>query len=121
MGIKNFRRKIKVRLILISVFLLLATTAYSLTYQIKTQVVSVTTTATKLPTTPIVGREYIRIQNVGAVTVYLGTSTVTADTAATGGLQLLPYAVWQEEYDNTVDVYGIVAATTCNVVIEEGK
>ena len=30
------------------------------------------------------------VQNVGATTIYLGTSTVTADTAATGGAQLLP-------------------------------
>ena len=30
------------------------------------------------------------VQNVGATTIYLGKSTVTADTAATGGAQLLP-------------------------------
>jgi len=109
------------RTLIVCLLLFLATFAYALTYQIKTQVVSVAVTATKLPTTPVVGREYIRIQNVGAQTVYLGAATVTADTAATGGIQLLPYAVWQESYDNTIDVYGIVAATTCNVVIEEGK
>lgn len=110
------------KLLLISYILLISVGfVYALTYQIKTQVISVTTTATKLPTTPVVGREYIQIQNVGTQTVYLGASTVTADTAATGGTQLLPYAVWREEYDNTIDVYGIVAATTANVVVEEGK
>lgn len=100
---------------------LLIGTAYSLTYQIKTQVVSVTTTATKLPTTPIIGREYVRIQNVGTQTVYIGTSTVTAGVTSTGGIQLLPYAIWQESYDNTIDVYGIVSSGSNNVVIEEGK
>lgn len=95
--------------------------AFSLTYQIKTQIVSVTSTATKLPTTALVGRQYIRVQNVGTVTVYLGSSTVTADTATTGGLQLLPYASWSENYDNTVSVYGIVGTGTCNVTVEEGK
>ena len=91
------------------------------TYEIKTQIVSVADTATKLPTTPVIGRTYIQIQNVGGVIVYIGTSTVTADTAATGGFQLLPYSTWTAEYDNTVDVYGIVATGICNVVVEEGK
>lgn len=96
--------------------------AYSLTYMIENQVVSVTTTATKLPTTPLVGRKYILLQNVGTVTVYIGKSDVTADTtSSTGGLQLLPYGYWLAEYDHTVDVYGRVAAGTCNVVVEEGK
>jgi len=106
---------------IVLILLLTVSVAYSLTYQIKTQIVSVAITATKLPTTPVVGREYIRVQNVGAQTVYIGASTVTADTAATGGIQLLPYGVWQEAYDHTIDVYGIVAGTTCNVVVEEGK
>lgn len=109
------------RNLFILILLSFVTFASALTYQIRTQIVSVAVTATKLPTTPLVGREYIQIQNVGAQTVYIGTSTVTADTASTGGTQLLPYATWYTNYDNTVDIYGIVAATTCNVVVEEGK
>ena len=49
-------------------------------------VVSVGTTATLIATpssAPDVDR--ILIQNLGAVTLYLGGSTVTANTAATGG------------------------------------
>lgn len=99
----------------------LSIVSYALTYQIKTQVVSVTTSATKLPTTPLVGRQYVSIQNIGTVTVYIGNSTVTADTASTGGKQLLPYASTTRDYDNTVDVYGIVASGSANVVCEEGK
>lgn len=102
-------------------FILISSIAYALTYQIKTQVVSVTTSATKLPSTPLVGRQYVSIQNVGTVTVYIGSSTVTADTASTGGTQLLPYAKITRDYDNTVDVYGITASGTANVVVEEGK
>ena len=102
-------------------FFILAVCAYALTYQIKTTVVSVTTSATKLPTTPLIGREYIQIQNVGTSTVYIGSSSVTANTASTGGFQLLPYATWYAGYDNTVDVYGRVASGTCNVIVEEGK
>ena len=109
-------------LVIILVFLLcIISISYSLTYQIKTIVVSVNTTATKLPTTPLIGREYIQAQNIGNVTVYIGSSTVTADTNTTGGTQLLPYATWYGEYDNSVDVYGIVTSGTCNVTVEEGK
>ena len=101
--------------------LLSVTSVFALTYQIKTQRVNVTTAATKLPTTPLVGREYLQVQNIGTVTIYLGDSTVTANTAPTGGLQILPYAVWRDEYDHTVDVYGIIASGTSPCIIEEGK
>lgn len=105
--------------ILASVFIF--STVYALTYQIKTTVVSVGTTATALPSTPIVGRKYLRVQNIGTATVYIGASTVTADTAATGGIQITPYSVWEEKYDDTVIIYGIVASGTQNIVTEEGK
>lgn len=114
-------KKLVSTIALIAIMLIIVSNALSLTYQIKTQVVSITTSATKLPTTPVVGREYVRIQNIGSATVYLGASTVTADTASTGGLQLLPQASWIAPYDHTVDVYGIVASGTCDVVVEEGK
>lgn len=115
----------KLRVKFLSIFctaiILFSGIAFALTYQIRTQVISVTTNATKLPTTPLVGREYVLIQNIGSVTVYLGNSTVTADTEATGGTQLLPQSIYVAEYDNSVDIYGIVAAATCKVVVEEGK
>jgi len=110
------------KVILISLCVIfISTIGFALTYQIKTQVVSVTTAATKLPTTPLIGRQYVSIQNVGSVTVYIGSSTVTADTASTGGKQLLPYATTTRDYDNTVDVYGIVASGSSSVIVEEGK
>ena len=111
----------KVLSFIIIIFFIYISIVYSLTYQIRTQVVSVNTTATKLPTTPLVGREYIRLQNVGTVTVYIGSSTVAANTSATGGIQLLPYGVWEENYDNTIDIYGKVASGSTNVTVEEGK
>lgn len=114
-------RKLKVLLLSSILLLSIGFIAYSYTYLIKQQIVSVTTTATKLPTTPVVGRKYILLQNVGTVTVYIGGSTVTADTASTGGYQLLPYMSWYENYDHTIDVYGIVASGTANVVVLEGK
>jgi len=53
-------------------------------------VTTVGVTAVPLPATPLAGRATMLVQNVGATTIYLGASTVTASTAATGGLQLLP-------------------------------
>ena len=109
------------KFVIVLILLLFTTLLYALTYQFKTQVISVTTSATKLPTTALVGREYVCVQNIGTATVYLGASTVTADTASTGGRQLLPYKEWCDDYDHTVDVYGIVASGTNNVEVEEGK
>lgn len=88
---------------------------------IRTQVIAVNDTATKLPTTPLPGREYVTLQNVGNATLYLGNSTVTAGTGAGGGLQIVPFASWNGAYDNSVDIYGIVASGTTKVVVEEGK
>jgi hypothetical protein len=53
-------------------------------------VTTVGATAVPLPAAPLAGRAGMVVQNVGATTIYLGTSTVTADTTATGGMQLLP-------------------------------
>lgn len=53
-------------------------------------ITTVGATALAVPATPLAGRATMLVQNVGATTIYLGTSTVTANTAATGGAQLLP-------------------------------
>ena len=102
-------------------FFLMIGTGYALTYKVLTTVVSVGVTATALPATAMVGREYIQLQNVGTATIFVGDANVTADTAATGGTQILPYAYWIKDYDHTIVVYGIVAAGTQNGVVEEGK
>ena len=51
-------------------------------------VTTVGATAKAVPTAPLAGRATMLVQNVGATTIYLGDSTVTANTSATGGLQL---------------------------------
>lgn len=110
------------KLLIIGVLLLLTLgTAYALTYKVLTTVITVGTSATALPTTAMVGREYIQIQNVGTVALYIGDANVTADTAATGGITIFPYGMWVQPYDNSVVVYGIVASSTCKTVVEEGK
>lgn len=53
-------------------------------------ITTVGATALTVPATPLAGRASMLVQNVGATTIYLGTSTVTASTGAAGGLQLFP-------------------------------
>lgn len=85
------------------------------------QIVSVGVTPNKLPVTPLEGRKYVTIQNLGTVTLYLGGTMVTANTAGTGGYQLLPRASWSELYSDMVDIYGVIATGSSTVLIEEGK
>jgi len=112
------KRKILISLIIFSFFSFIA---LALSIKIRVQVVDVSTTATKLPSSPLVGRKYIRIQNVGTETIYIGNSSVTADTSSTGGFQLKPYATWAADFTHNVDVYGIVASGTGKALVEEGK
>lgn len=84
----------------------------------KNGVVSVGTTATLIATpssAPDV--DGILIQNLGAVTLYLGGSTVTAGTTATGGLQVAANAVVNVPTTgaSSEGLYGIVASSTANV------
>lgn len=117
------------KFIIICLIIALCGTAYAIqvvriapkTYKILTTVVSVESSATALPTTAMAGREYISVQNVGSNTIYIGDANVTADETSTGGIQLLPYSSWSENYDDSVVVYGRVASGTEKVVIEEGK
>lgn len=84
----------------------------------KNSVVSVGTTATLIATpssAPDV--DGILIQNLGAVTVYLGTSTVTAGTTSTGGYQLAASAsvLVPTTGASAEALYGITASSTANV------
>jgi hypothetical protein len=81
-------------------------------------VVSCGTTATLIATpssAPDVAG--ILVQNLGAVTLYLGGSTVTAGTTATGGYQLAASAsvLVPTTGASTEALYGITASSTANV------
>ena len=88
---------------------------------ITSQIITLGVTRSKLPPTPLEGRKYVTVQNLGGVFVYVGGATVTANTANTGGFQLLPKGTWSELYTDNVDVYGIIATGSSQVYIEEGK
>lgn len=85
------------------------------------QIISVGVVASKLPLLPLVGREYVLIQNVGSGTVYLGNVFVTANTANTGGYQLLPSGEYIATYTDKVDIYGIIVSGSSQVLVQEGK
>ena len=81
-------------------------------------VVSVGTSATLIATpssAPDV--DGILIQNLGAVTLYLGGSTVTANTASTGGYTVAAAAsvLVPTTGASAEGLYGIVASSTANV------
>ena len=85
------------------------------------QIVTVNSTGILLPSTPLVGRRYIMLQNLGVVTIYIGGTMVTANTASTGGFQLLPYGTWRESYTNNNSVYGRTESNNCQILVQEGK
>ncbi len=66
-----------------------AVTQRGITGCILQSVTTVGATAVLVPAVALAGRATMLVQNVGATTIYLGASTVTAGTTATGGVQLL--------------------------------
>lgn len=81
---------------------------------ILTTAVSVATTATALPTTPLANRKTAQIQNLSNQTLYLGGSGVTT----ANGLQI-PAGETESIDLGTVVLYGIVATSTANVIVME--
>jgi len=81
-------------------------------------VVSVGTTATLIATPSSVPENAgLLIQNLGAGTLYIGGSTVTAGTTSTGGLQVAANATVNVPVTGAAaeGLYGIVASSTANV------
>ena len=76
--------------------------------------------ATKVPATALDYRRAILVQNNHATqTVYLGTSTVTADTAATGGYQLGPSDSVTFTLDGSADLWAIASGSSTPVCTVE--
>ena len=88
---------------------------------ITNQVLTVTSAGTKVPTTALVGRKYIMLQNVGDYTIWIGNTSVAASTAGEGGYTLYPFGTWRENYTHLVDVYCITQNTSGSVFVQEGK
>ena len=87
-------------------------------------VISVGTTATLIATpSSAPDIDGILIQNLGSVTLYLGGSTVTANTASTGGYQVAASAsvLVPTTGARSEALYGITASSTANVAYLDRK
>jgi hypothetical protein len=78
--------------------------------------VTVTTTATALPATAATGRSSLSVKNNGAVTIYVGSSTVTS----ANGYPLAPNAEISFDVGDQVIVYGITASGSADIRVLEG-
>lgn len=87
-----------------------------LDFGIKQTVVAVTTSATALPTTVQSGRKSMVVKNECTSTVYIGSSTVTADNSSTGGLQLDTNEVFQADIGENTILYGVISSGTCSTL-----
>lgn len=83
-------------------------------------VVSVGATATQIATPSSVPENAgVVIQNLGATTLYIGGSTVTAGTTLTGGLRVAANAIVNVPTTVAASeaMYGIVASGTANAAL----
>ena len=77
--------------------------------------VSVTTTATALPATALVGRRTILLQNLDKDPIFIGGSGVTTSN----GVRVAAGAFWEGEVGDDVGIFGICAAGTADVRVLE--
>lgn len=82
------------------------------------QVVSVTTTATALPTTALANRKTIMIQNDGAGPIFVGSATVTS-TGATRGIRVNANGELSLDLGPAVTLYAIANAGTRDTIVLE--
>lgn len=85
-------------------------------YRVLSTKVTVGTSATEIPTTPLSKRRGMLIQNISGNIIYLGGSNVST----TNGFRLYPRVVHIGNYSDDVDVYGVVAAGTEDIIAFEG-
>ncbi len=75
------------------------------------QQVTVTTTATALPTSALANRKSLMVQNAGSSSIWVGSATVTT-SGATSGIELPKSSFMELEVGPAVTVYGRAAAGT---------
>lgn len=93
-----------------------------LDYGILQTVVTVSNTATPIPSANLAGRKSLIIKNLdSSKIVYLGSATVTADENSTGGHPLAYYENFVGDIGEDTIVYGIVVTGTAKVSIVEAR
>lgn len=83
------------------------------------QIVTVGTTAAQLPAANLATRKLLMIQNVSNNVLYLGSSTVTADETATGGMQIGKGGFMTVEAGPDNDIYGIAGSAGNAIAVWE--
>lgn len=81
----------------------------------RTQRLTITTTAVLLPVAALQNRQFIKIQNVGGATVYLGGPDVTTSN----GWNVLPFATETFSIEDIGEMYAISAGSV-DIIIMEG-
>jgi hypothetical protein len=82
-------------------------------------VIALSTSATALPTTPLVGRQELVIQNLdSSIVIYVGTSTVT-NSGATRGIKLTAGQSMVLQVGQGCAVYAVAASGTPDCAILE--
>lgn len=74
----------------------------------KPQAVVVTQTAASLLSTPLAGRKWIEIQNLGNQEIFIGDSTVSA----TNGLRIARGAYWKGEVADSVNLFACTSSAS---------
>ena len=85
------------------------------TGSVKSQAVTVTTTAGKVPLTPLTGRNTLTLQNLGPKDIYVGDATVTS----TSGLLVASGGTLTLDISDAVDLYALTSVSTSDVRVFE--
>ena len=97
-------------------------TASGLFTDIRTTTLDVSTTAIKLPASPLADRNSLEIHNLGSSTLYIGKdNTVTADAVigTTSGKEIDGGSFWSIDITEDIELYGIVASGTVRIKVTE--
>lgn len=81
---------------------------------IKSSSVTVATTATKIPTSPLSKRKTVIIMNISTNIIYIGASDVTIST----GFPIYPRGVMQIAIEESIDIYGIASGSSAIRILE---
>ena len=79
---------------------------------------TVTTTAAKIPLTPLSGRNSMAIENRGTNSIYIGNSDVTA-SGSTQGWEIPVNGGFNLDITDNIEIYAICASGTVDVKILE--